>query len=94
MTKNLNQDIERIEMMKIILIGLRQEAIINKNNKNFRQCLNDYVSCMRNARKFGILVKDIISYYNEINQIIGIKRKLGQLDSLVIKFNTDNRNLN
>lgn len=94
MTKNLNQDIERIEMMKIILIGLRQEAIINKNNKNFRQCLNDYVSCMRSARKFGILVKDIISYYNEINQIIGIKRKLGQLDSLVIKFNNDNRNLN
>jgi len=79
--------IRRNEMMKIILVGLRQEVIANDKNKNFKQSLNNYISCMRDARKFGISVKEIIIFYKEINEIMAIKKASGDMNSLIFNFN-------
>jgi hypothetical protein len=78
--------IRRTEMMKIILVGLRQEVIVNDQNKNFKQSLNNYISCMRDARKFGISVKEIIIFYKEINEIMAIKKASGDMNGLIFSF--------
>jgi len=89
---------ENIDMMKIILVGLRREVMVNQKHTQsssdydlFLKSVDDYMNCMRDARRLGIHLKDVIELYNHIDEVMEIKRKTGLSDSLVFKFN-DNAN--
>lgn len=85
---------ENLDMMKIILVGLRREVMINQKNIQsssdydlFLKSIDDYMGCMRDARRLGIFLKDVINMYKDIDEIMELRKKSGQTDSLVFKFN-------
>lgn len=102
--KNIMQ--ENLEMMKMILVGLRREIVSNmiliqktsskeiNRSPGYNQYLKsveDYMGCMRDARKLGISLKEIVTLYNDIDEVMEFKRKTGQSESLIFKFNSKDK---
>jgi hypothetical protein len=65
---------DNIHIMKMVLAGLRQEVILAQEDNNsedgyyiFLERVENYMECMRKARKFGITVKDICDFHRQID---------------------------
>lgn len=64
----------KIDIMKVVLAGMRQEVILAQEDNNsedgyyiFLERVENYMECMRKARKFGIRVKDVCDFHRQID---------------------------
>jgi tRNA1(Val) A37 N6-methylase TrmN6 len=72
-----------IDIMKMVLAGMRQELILAQEDNNsedgyyiFLERVENYMECMRKARKFGITVKEICNFHRQIDLSARVGEKI------------------